>query len=115
MFYVRKLRYNEEFEKSVVMEESVFMCFECGEEFISVFDMDLYKILFYNYKFFVVLFKEDIVLLFIKFELVDEDFDKIENLFCYVEVDLSKGRKKKSKGKLKVKVGKSRKKLLDEV
>uniref|UniRef100_K1RJD9 Histone-lysine N-methyltransferase MLL3 n=1 Tax=Magallana gigas TaxID=29159 RepID=K1RJD9_MAGGI len=114
VFYVRKSRYNEEPEKSVVMEESVLMCSECGEEFTSVSDMDSHKTLSHNYKPSVVLPKEDTALPFIKFEPVDEDFDKIENSSCYAEVDSSKGRKKKSKGKLKVKVGKSRKKSSDE-
>lgn len=114
VFYVRKSRYNEEPEKSVVMEESVLMCSECGEEFTSVSDMDSHKTLSHNYKPSVVLPKEDTALPFIKFEPVDEDFDKIENSSCYAEVDSSRERKRKSKGKLKVKVGKNRNKSSDE-
>lgn len=113
VFYVRKSRYNEEPEKSVVMEDTVLMCSECGEEFSSVSEMDTHKTLSHNYKPSVVLPKEDTALPFIKFEPVDEDFDKIENSSCYAEVE-SKERKRKSKGKLKVKGRKNKDRSSEE-
>ena len=114
VFNVRKSGHNEEPEKGFLLEDSVLMCSECGEEFTSLSDMDSHKTLSHNYKPSVVLPKEDTALPFIKFEPVDEDFTKIENSGIYAEGTKDRKRKGKGKGKMKVKKDKGSEKSSDD-
>jgi hypothetical protein len=110
VFIVRKSRHNEEPEKSCATEDGVLMCSECGEEFMSVSELDTHKTMSHNHKPPGILTKEDTALPFIKCEPVDEEFDKAESLNNHTEVDSGR-KKKKEKGKMKAKVLKGRKKM----